>query len=186
LCDTFHHAANEKAESSLDRVVILAHCIVNQSTRARWQGGGATRTEGTITDVITPLIEHGIGIIQMECPEQTLYGNPRHPRSRDDYEIPVFKDKCREIAVRTTQAIENSASKLIAVLGFEGSPSCGVERTTRTIEGSHAESPGEGHLIEAIRQEMREKGLDAPIIGVGLREGEMRVALGKVGTLLKD
>jgi len=157
---------------------------MNQSTRARWEGGGAARTEGTIDEIITPILNHGVGIIQMECPEQTLYGNPRPPKSRDDYDTPEFKEKCREIAVRAMQTIEKS-TELIAALGFEGSPSCGVERTTRTINGSHAESPGEGHLIEALRHEMREKGLDAPIIGVGLREGELSLALGKLESLLK-
>ena len=176
LSPTSHHAA-QSAESSRDRVVILAHCIMNQATRARWEGGGATKTEGAIKEIITPLLEHGVGIIQMECPEQTLYGNPRPPKSKDDYDTPEFKKKCKEIAERAMQTIENSAPELIAALGFEGSPSCGVGRTTRTIKGSHAESPGEGHLIEAIRQEMRKKGLDAPIIGVGLREGEMSIAL---------
>ena len=185
MSDTTHHATHKIAESPRDRVVILAHCIINHSTRARWEGGGATRSEGAIEEIITSLLEHGVGIIQMECPEQTLYGNPRSPKSRDDYDTPEFKEKCRKIAVRAMQAIGNRTSELIAALGFEGSPSCGVKRTTRTIKGSHAESPGEGHLIEALRHEMREKGLDAPIIGVGLREGELSLALGKLESLLK-
>jgi len=183
LSETLHHAVRS-TKSPRDRVVILAHCIMNQATRARWEGGGATRTEGAIEEIITPLLEHGVGIIQMECPEQTLYGNPRPPKSRDDYDTPEFKEKCREIAVRAMQSIGNG-TELIAALGFEGSPSCGVERTTRTINGSHAESPGEGHLIEALRQEMGEKGLDAPILGVGLREGELSLASRELKSLLK-
>ena len=81
--------------------------------------------------------------------------------------------------------IVETNTELIAALGFEGSPSCGVARTTRTIKSSHAERPGEGHLIEALRREMRAKGLDAPIIGLGLREGEMICALGKLDSLLR-
>ncbi len=122
----------------------------------------------------------------MECPEQTLDRNPRPPKSKNDYDTPEFKEKCREIAMRAVQTIENGPPELIAALGFEGSPSCGVERTTRTIEGSQAESHGEGHLIEALRQEMRGRGLNAPIIGVGLREGGISLALGKLEALLKD
>jgi len=184
LSDTFHRASYKNKESPQDRVVILAHCIMNQSTRARWEGGGASRTESVIEKIITPLLEHGVGIIQMDCPEQTLYGNPRPPKSRNDYDTPEFKERCREIAARTIQIIGNNA-ELIAALGFEGSPSCGVERTTRTIECSHVDSPGEGHLIVALRQEMREKGFDAPIIGLGLRESEMILALGKLDSLLR-
>jgi len=164
--------------------VILVHCIINQSIRARWEGSSATRTEGALEEIITPILNHGVGIIQMECPEQTLYGNPRPPKSRDDYDTPEFKEKCVEVAVRAMHTLEKS-TELIAALGFEGSPSCGVERTTRTIKGSHAESPGEGHLIEALCHQLREKGLDTPIIGVGLREGELSLALGKLESLLK-
>jgi predicted secreted protein len=176
---------HEEAEGSRDRVVIAAHCILNQSTRARWEGGGATRVNGGIEEVIDPLVKHGVGIIQMECPEQALFGNPRPPKSRDDYDIPEFKEKCSEIAERALRALEDGkAMELIAVLGFEGSPSCGVERPTRTIEGSHTDSPGEGHLIEALRQKMKEKGCDAPFIGVGLRDEEMSSALRRLESLL--
>lgn len=184
MIDTFHQIGCKSAESTRDRVVILAHCIMNQATRARWEGGGASRTEGAIEEIVTLLLEHGVGIIQMECPEQTLFGNPRRPMSRDDYDTPEFIEKCREIAGRAMQAIDNN-TELIAALGFEGSPSCGVERTTRTIMGSHAESLGEGHLVEALRQGMREKGLDVPIIGVGLRAGEMSLALANLESLLR-
>jgi predicted secreted protein len=178
---------HEEAEDSRDLVVIVSHCILNQSTRARWEGGGATRIKGVIEEVIETLVKHGVGIIQMECPEQALYGNPRPPKSRDDYDTPEFKGKCSEIAERALRALgDGRAMELISVLGFEGSPSCGVKRTTRTIEGSHTESPGEGHLIEALRFKMREKGYDSPFIGVGLREEEMSSALRRLESLLKD
>jgi len=177
---------HESTYDSRDRVVIVAHCIINQSTRARWEGGGATRVEGAVEEVIEPLVKHGVGIIQMECPEQALYGNPRPPKSRDDYDTPEFKGKCSEIAMRAIRALgDRRTMKLIAVLGFEGSPSCGVERTTRTIEGVHIESPGEGHLIEALRHEMKENKFNAPIIGVGLRDDEMSSALRRLESLLK-
>ena len=86
--DTFHRPSYKRSGSSRDRAVILAHCIMNQSTRASWEGGGASSTESEIEKIITPLLEYGVGIIQMDCPEQSLYGNPRPPMSRDDYDTP--------------------------------------------------------------------------------------------------
>ena len=107
--------------------MIVAHCIMNQSTRARWEGGGATRVKGAVEEVIYPLVKQGVGIIQMECPEQALYGNPRPPKSRDEYDTPEFKGKCSETAKRALRALgDGKTMELIAVLGFEGSPSCGV------------------------------------------------------------
>ena len=123
MSDTLHHAAHKSVESPRDRGVIIAYYILNQATRAMWDGGGTARTEGTIEEIMTPLLEHGVGIIQMECPEQTLDRNPRPPKSKNDYDTPEFKEKCREIAMRAVQTIENGPPELIAALGFEGSPS---------------------------------------------------------------
>jgi predicted secreted protein len=125
-----------------DRVVIVAHCILNQATRARWDVGRVSRVEGTVREVISTLIKENVGIIQMDCPEFTLYGNPRPPKSWDDYNTIEFKTKCMEIANRTLKHLKKgnacpSKMELLAVIGFEDSPSCGIERTTKTIDNIH-------------------------------------------------
>ncbi|RLI09377.1 hypothetical protein DRO42_04375, partial [Candidatus Bathyarchaeota archaeon] len=73
-----------------DKVAFVSHCILNQATRARWEGGGARRERGMLRDVVETLLSHGVGAVQMECPEFSLYGNPRPPRSKDDYDTPEF------------------------------------------------------------------------------------------------
>ena len=76
--------------------------------------------------------------------------------------------------------------EVVAILGFKGSPSCGVERTTRTINGERRRAPGRGHLIEALQREMKTRGLDVPFLGVSLREDERRDALGRLEALITD
>ncbi|MCK5319417.1 MAG: hypothetical protein KAJ55_16010, partial [Anaerolineales bacterium] len=62
-----------------DKVVFVVHCVLNQTTRARWGEGGASREGGMVSEVVSLLMRQGIGAIQMECPEFSLYGNPRPP-----------------------------------------------------------------------------------------------------------
>lgn len=159
-----------------EKVAFVAHCIMNQATRARWGGGGASWKKGMIPEVVRLLMRHGVGTVQMDCPEFSLYGNPRPPRSWDGYNTPDFRRRCREIATRACDRMEcflemgrDPEIGIAAIVGVENSPSCGVELTTRTINGENIGSPGRGHLMEALEAEMRRRGLVVPLIGVSLK-----------------
>jgi hypothetical protein len=144
-----------------------------------------------IPEIAGFLASHGVGVIQMECPEFSLYGNPRPPKSKDDYDTPRFKAKCRDIAQRTLNALgtgkhgQPPGMEPVAVLGFENSPSCGVERTSKTIEGSMSPSPGRGHLMDALEREMELRGFNTPYIGVSLRDDDIRRALDKLENIFQ-
>lgn len=157
------------------RVAIVCHCVINQSTRAWWGDGGASSEEGMISDAVGVLMKHGVGLVQMDCPEFGLYGNPRPARSKDEYDTPEFRRRCREIAIQACDQMENLLKnsldpkiELIAVVGIDNSPSCGVEGTTRTVDGRRVGAPGRGLLIEFLEMEMRLRGIDAPFIGLNL------------------
>ncbi|MFQ6053765.1 MAG: hypothetical protein ACE5OO_06030 [Candidatus Bathyarchaeia archaeon] len=162
-----------------DRVVFVAHCILDQATRAWWGEGGARRERWMLRGVVEVLLRHGVGAIQMECPEFSLYGNPRPPRSKDGYEEPEFKGRCREIAEQTCDAVDrlrrlgrDPEIEVAAIVGVEGSPSCGVSTVPRTVGGEVVELPGRGHLMEALEAEMRRRGVEIPMVGVRLGTGE--------------
>lgn len=144
-----------------------------------------------IAEVVKILMRHGVGAVQMDCPEFSLYGNPRPPRSKDSYDIPEFKQRCREIATSTCDIMEclmekgsNPEILISAIIGLENSPSCGVERTNRTIHGRNISCPGRGHLMEASEVEMHQRGLDIPMIGVSLKEGERENRLRRLEALV--
>lgn len=167
-----------------EKVAFLCHCILNQSTRAWWGTGGTKREKGMMSDVVGTLMNHGVGAVQMDCPEFSLQGNPRPPRTRDEYDTSEFRRRCREITASTCDAMESLKEKgrdpgveVVAVIGVENSPSCGVEWTTRTINGESRASRGRGLLIEAVEEEMRLRGLDVPLIGVSMKETEREKGL---------
>ena len=43
----------------------------------------------------------------MDYTEFSLYGNPRSPRSKEDFDTPRFKQRCREIAKKTCGQMSN-------------------------------------------------------------------------------
>ena len=171
-----------------DKVVIVSHCILNQTTRARWRGGGASHEPGMLRNVVEILSKNNIGVVQMECPEFSLFGNPRPPRTKDGYDTPLFREKCREIAVRTCDLIEGyldagMGASVVALVGVENSPSCGVSKVARTVGGETMSRPGRGHLMDALDEELGRRGIEVPMIGVSLKPDEREDGLRKLETL---
>jgi len=173
-----------------EKVTFVSHCILNQATRAWWRGGGASRERGMLRDVVEVLLRQGVGAIQMECPEFSLYGNPRPPKSKDGYDTPQFRERCREIAKRACDLMERYLDEgrgpglsVVALVGVENSPSCGVSKVTRTVGGEIVSRPGRGHLMDALDAEMRSRGIDVPMIGVSLKPDEREDRLRKLEAL---
>ena len=52
------------------KIVWVSHCILNQNTRFP----GSAVSSGAIEELVKPLIEKGIGIEQLPCPEKMLWG----------------------------------------------------------------------------------------------------------------
>jgi len=173
-----------------EKVAIVSHCILNQTTRAWWRGSGASRELGMLRDVFEILLRHGVGTVQMECPEFNQYGNPRPPRSKDGYDTPRFRERCQEIAKRTCDMIERYLDEVsdldfsvVALVGVENSPSCGVSTVTRTVGGETVSRPGRGHLMDALDAELRKRGIKVPMIGVSLKPDEREDRLKKLEAL---
>ncbi len=176
-----------------NKVAFVCHCVLNQSTKAWWKSDGAGREEGMMSNLVSVLMSHGVGLVQMDYPEFSLYGNLRPPRSRDEYESLEFRRKCRHVAVLTCDAMASLQEKgqdpvveVVAVVGVENSPSCGVDWTTRTIDGESRASRGRGLLIEALEEEMRRRRLDVPLIGVSMKEDEREDCLRRIRALVSS
>ena len=124
------------------KVVFLSHCLVNENTRYL---GGAFRKAG-IKELLDYLIDQGIGIVQMVCPEQKAWGGVDKSHIWRVFDskgtiaytlrglvIPVFKFytryKYRRIAREVIKEVvdySNAGFDVVGVIGVDGSPSCGV------------------------------------------------------------
>ncbi len=167
------------------RLVVLAHCILNQNAKL----DRCAHCAGAVREVVEVLMDWGVGIIQMECPEMLHLGLDRQT---DPAANPSVAAEDTRIAARmeedTAQAIvERIAQNVVAqiadyrrhgfsvigLLGINGSPSCGVETTWRDDH----EPAGYGQLVAALARQLEAQGLSIPMRGIRSRDAESAWAI---------
>jgi hypothetical protein len=123
------------------------------------------------------LLERDVGIVQMPCPELLAFGlNRGHVRVGTELRTAEGQLICRRLArdqVQQIQAYLAAGHRVLGVLGKNGSPSCGVEETW-----SDGVCPGPGAFIEALRVELRQRGVVVAM--AGMRDDEPNEALAVV------
>ena len=161
-------------------VLALSHCILNRSTRWWQKGKPIEKNRGVTIQVLDMAARLGIGIIQLPCPEFTFCGNPRPPRTKDEYlELPGFREHCKKLAEEAAEElmhlVKNSREpriKILAVVGVERSPTCGVKYTP-IRKGSLKRYVGEeGVFISMLNESLEKRGMHIPFIGVDLDKPE--------------
>ena len=107
------------------KVIFLAHCLLNQNSVVV----GSAKRAGPVAEVLEGLIERGVGIVQLPCPEITHYGLRRFWAVKEQYNNPGFRSHCKELATRIEQMIseyQRNGYAVVALVGIKGSPSCGI------------------------------------------------------------
>ena len=142
------------------KVVLVPHCELNQNSRL----AGCAEVPAAVSELVAGLMERGVGVVQMPCPELMTIGLDRdHVHIRDELEKPPARAACRRMAAELCYQIAQYLAGgllVLGVLGKNGSPACGVEETWRAERG-----PGRGVFIEEFTAEMTARGLDLPLTG---------------------
>jgi predicted secreted protein len=169
------------------KVAIVAHCILNQNSRVQ----GLAERSSILTEIVDLLEKHEIGIVQMPCPELTYAGVFRKPLPKEHYDNIMFRRHCRKIAkeiVDQIQEYSRSQTRTILVIGFDGSPSCGVTETSKVSGRQYGSEDkygeGAGILIEELRFILDEKKVSIPFFGV--RYETSSKALAEIEEVLQD
>jgi predicted secreted protein len=111
-----------------ERIIFLSHCCLNQNAKVR----GIARYPGAIRPLVELLLDAGVGMYQMVCPEMTYIGAMRWGHVKDQYNSPMFRRHCLQIATETLDQAEEYVRSGYSVLGFvmmDGSPVCGFNKT---------------------------------------------------------
>ena len=185
------------------QVVFLSHCLLNENTR--YLGGACRRC--CVREVVEQCMDRGIGMVQMPCPEQQVWGGVLKRRMLRLYGsrrrgalrarliralLPLalvhVRREYRRLAHAIVRQIEDYADSrftVVAIVGIDGSPTCGVQRTI-DIEGfvdaaarvdpaqlstaEHNElvrlhvSRGRGLFIEELHRALRARKLQVPFL----------------------
>ena len=143
------------------RVIFVSHCWLNTNTR--FPEGCAF--EGATTPLVKTLLDAGLGIIQMPCPEYECLGLEKQRYGE------IVKDELRAGFRKSAQIVAKQIEDYLAlgfgisgVLGMNPSPSCGVDaaKGKGTILGTSrdmSEKPEAGVFIEELQKLLDEKGI---------------------------
>jgi predicted secreted protein len=111
---------------------------------------------------VNALMERGVGIIQMPCPELELFSLDRRNLSiRKELAKDSGRAACRAIARKlawTIKEYRGCGIRVLGIIGKDGSPTCGVNQTWDT-----GVVPGMGVFVEELTNELRDQGLSLPI-----------------------
>jgi predicted secreted protein len=142
------------------RVILVPHCALNQNARV----AGAAECPAAITELIAGLMERGIGIVQMPCPELRILGLSREKIDiRGKLQEGPGRAACRRIAAELVDEIQQYRKceiTVVGVIGKNGSPTCGVEETW-----SSGVTPGTGVFIEELKEQLRDRGVVTNMTG---------------------
>ena len=155
------------------KVAFLAHCLLNQNAIS---DGTAVRPAG-FPEMVSYLLEHGVGIVQLPCPELLCLGLDREDPQGAERPVVVENTRIRramaqaEPSRRLAQLVEDTMTQLleyrrygfqvVGILGANRSPCCGVDTTSQDDQ----EVPGMGVFLEALSHRLEEVGWQIPMVG---------------------
>jgi predicted secreted protein len=152
-------------------VVLVPHCTLNQNARV----AGAAERPAAVVELVTGLLDRGIGILQMPCPELCAFGLDRaHVRVESELRTPAGRMLSRRLArdlVQQIKTYKDAGIRVIGILGKNGSPSCGVEETW--INGL---CPGSGAFMEEFAAELQENNIALEMTGIRDSEPDRAIA----------
>ncbi len=149
------------------KVVLVAHCVLNQNARHV----DCADFPAMMKLLLTALQDREIGIVQLPCPEMMALGLGR---DRDVPALDTIREALElpEAAVRLQPFLDQiiymireyqwQGFQIVGILGKNGSPSCGVETTS--LKSGFA--PGEGIFFRLLRKRLEKEGIQVGIKGV--------------------
>ena len=179
--------------------MFLSHCLLNENTR--YLGGACVA--GCLPEVVERCVQQRLGIVQMPCPEQHAWGGVLKSMLLRAYGLKhsspvlfmlrrpllvlfrwrthhIYRRLARQVASEVADYLA-SGMQVQAVVGVDGSPSCGVsttmnlasalERVTRLAPTSFTPAvlnrelracvtAGQGMFTEELRRELKRRRIE--------------------------
>jgi len=156
------------------KVFFVAHCILNQNAKI----DRCAHYPGAMREVTQALLDAGVGIIQMPCPELLYLGLDRQAEKDKETTVESEDTRVGELMNKTVPKVlcgkisydliyqikqyQLNGFKVVGMLGINGSPTCGVETTWE--DGK--ENAGSGIFIKIFKEECADQGVSIPIRGI--------------------
>ncbi|MPM40311.1 hypothetical protein SDC9_86951 [bioreactor metagenome] len=106
------------------KLILVSHCLLNQNSVV----APLARAKG-VFPIVNALIEEGVGILQLPCPEFKFLGPERKPMNKEEYDCKEYRDLCSNLfkpVLEDIKAYLKSGYKLLGIIGINESPTCSI------------------------------------------------------------
>ena len=167
----------------MQNILFVSHCILNTAAKVvLYEHDEIEAEEALRRRFVGRALERGVQLIQLPCPEFTLYGARRWGHVSNQFDNPFFRAHCRSLLAPCILQLKEYLANpdrfhVLGFVGVDGSPSCGVDYTscgdwygsfggrddleqtlaTCTLGRRH------GILMDVLCQMLREEGLDGTV-----------------------
>ncbi|MCR1954045.1 hypothetical protein NSA24_04235 [Clostridioides mangenotii] len=117
----------------MEKILFVSHCVLNTASKIFYNTEKIINKEQcNRVKFLNQAAENGVQLIQLPCPEFLMYGSDRWGHSKDQFDNPFFKEKCREILIpyllQMKEYLKNKERfEVLGIIGIDGSPSCGID-----------------------------------------------------------
>lgn len=156
------------------KIVVVSHCILNVHSLE----DNLAIYPGLEQEVVESLVKKGVGIFQLPCPEIQIGGIFRKALPKEAYDHPKIRKAYHHLAEEVTRTLSGymkKGYKLQAVLGAEGSPTCGIDlvgRWKKDVTGKREFPrdvefvPGRGVFMEEFKSALEKIGVHPDWVGI--------------------
>lgn len=170
----------------MNKIIFVSHCILNTAAKVKLYDMESIAAEEDLRRrFLRKALDSGVQIVQLPCPEFTLYGAKRWGHVSEQFDQPFFREHCRRILEPVILELreylaQKDGTQVIGIVGINGSPSCGVEYTCHADWGGSFEGrtdtmdvinscrlgPGSGVFMDVLREMLQREEIDLPVTGL--------------------
>jgi predicted secreted protein len=106
------------------KILIMSHCVLNQNSVVY----PLARSKGAFS-FVKKIVESGVGIIQLPCPEFKFLGITRKSMTKEEYDTEEYRILCRKLFVPILEDLMlyiESGYEFCGIIGINESPSCSI------------------------------------------------------------
>lgn len=172
----------------MKKIVFVSHCLLNTASKVVLYNQEEIDAEEALRKkFIHKAVDDEVQLIQLPCPEFTLYGARRWGHVSDQFDNIFFRTHCRKILTPVIEQLKEYLANedMFEVLGFvgiDGSPSCGVDYTCKgnwygafdcrpdldqTLSDCHL-AKGPGVFMSVLKEMLKEENLEDRIVVTAL------------------
>lgn len=119
----------------MKKILFVSHCILNTASKVvLYNQADIDAEEDLRVRFLTKAVQSGVQLVQLPCPEFTLYGSQRWGHVSNQFDNVFFRNHCRMILQPILDQMKEYLQhgemfEVLGVFGIDGSPSCGVDYT---------------------------------------------------------